>query len=111
MICKPFHFHTVSELFTLLCEWTARDAAGGSWPWTDGLRKSSEKRGAGPRGGGLGVGALCAGCGSLGVCSGILSLEFVSGICGHRCRCAFIVVSHNPLSSQCNRENVKNTSS
>ena len=101
MICKPFHFHTVSKLFTLLCEWTARDAAGGSWTWTDGLGKSSEKRGEGPRGGGLGVGALCEGCGSLrgcvqGFCLWNLCLEFVDTDVG--VRSSWYLITPSPAS-------------
>lgn len=80
MIRRPVHFHAVSEFFTLLCEWTARDAAG-----VPGLRQMDwgrvvRKGGKGPSGEGGGEGVLCAGRGSPGGggSSGFLSLEFVS---------------------------------
>ena len=99
MICKPFHFHTVSELFTLLCEWTARDAAGGSWPWADGLGKSSKKRGEGPRGRGRGGrGPVCRLWLSQRVCSGILSLEFVSVDTDVGVRSSWYLITPSPAS-------------
>lgn len=67
------------------------------------------KEGKGPGGEGGGEGPCVQ---AVALSEGVFR-DSVSGICvcGHRCRCAFVMVSHNPLSSQCNRENVKNTSS